>query len=485
MANEIILNGIDGSTGDYYTPPLSDFVAISYLSGHAEKPETMNLLRSLYRDSTQPHLGLPWNRDPKSLKDSGWGIVFHENETNEVKTALHRLIQHRRDQIGDPQVVKVLDYRNGETVLGWLARHRVAPGTVEPVGGVPFYLLLVGRPDLIPFEFSNLLTVEYCLGRLDLDTPENYAHYAESIIAYETSPVPSTSREVVFWAPRQQNEGDPTKTSADYVVKPLAEGNDGQPSLVDRVSSRTGVQFTTRYFAPDASTKPNLMSIFSPAPGTSTPAFVFTASHGLGWPLGHPQQATATGALVCQEFPGRGQGTLRPEHYFTAADLPSDARVHGMVAFHFACFGAGCPQFDRFVHLPFQPPPQIAPAPFFSALPKALLTHRNGGALAVIGHTERAWLTSLAPSGAGVQLLPFENAIAWTLSGLPLGYAIRTFNERYAALSTNLASLLEQKEFGMLVSDAELVLKWRDRNDAESYILFGDPGVRIRVETLR
>jgi hypothetical protein len=84
----------------------------------------------------------------------------------------------------------------------------------------------------------------------------------------------------------------------------------------------------------------------------------------------------------------------------------------------------------------------------------------------------------------GPQLLPFENVIGYALIGCPLGYALKDFNERYASLSTNLGSLLERKSFGLQVADAELTSRWTERNDAEAYVLFGDPGAQVRVSEL-
>jgi hypothetical protein len=241
----------------------------------------------------------------------------------------------------------------------------------------------------------------------------------------------------------------------------------------------------SRLIEPAESTKENLSHLFRPARGRLSPSFIFTASHGIGWPKGHDRQPAAQGALLCQDFPGIGLGSLHPDHYFAATDLPNDARIHGMVCFHFACYGAGTPREDRFLHEPDQQPQAIAEQAFFSALPKALLSHPNGAALGVIGHVERAWQSSIVSSGAGPQLVPFENAVIHILRGVPLGYALDDFNKRYASLSAQLSSELEKKGFGVAIPDRELADLWLERNDAEAYLLFGDPAVCLRKDALQ
>lgn len=481
-ANEpIVLNGINGATGEYYTPPFAA-PAAAVFAGARQDPDAVKVLSRLAQQAGQAHLGLPFDVDPKDLKKAGWCVVFHQTEDDSVKKALDPLIEHRRKQIGNDNVVKVLNYADGETMQRWLARFKVAPGAVDP-RKVPLYVLIVGGPDKIPFDFGQMLDVEYCVGRLHFDTADGYTQYVNSVIAYETGATVPTRRQVAFWGTRHINDM-PTRLSADMLVKPLAQGQPDQPAIVDRLSESTGKAFETRYLAPAQSTKANLQSLLRPDAGAAGPAFLFTASHGLGWPLNHELQAAATGALLCQDFPGAGLGPMQPQHYLTAADVPADARVHGLVSFHFACFGLGCPKNDLFIHKPGTPPPQIAPNPFFSPLPKALLSHPNGGALAFIGHVERAWMSSIATAGAGVQLQPFENVMGFVLSGLPVGFALKDFNERYAALSAALASMLENRDFGVSVPDADLSSRWTERNDAQSYTLFGDPGVRVRTNDL-
>ena len=253
-------------------------------------------------------------------------------------------------------------------------------------------------------------------------------------------------------------------------MKPLLEGD---------LAGRVGCRFEP--ISSDAATHEALAGVLARGDATA-PGFLFTASHGLGFPLGSANQRAQQGALVCQDWAGPRVGSIEPGQYFAAADVPDDANVAGLFAFHFACFGGGTPERDRFTHTPGQEPPQLADAAFAAALPRRLLSHPGGSALGCIAHVERAWGDSIVEAGAGPQLIPFENAIGKILAGQPIGLALKDFNERYAALSVSLAGLLEQIGDGLIVPDRQLAKAWIQRNDAEGYALFGDPAARLRLE---
>src|SRR5262249_34098820 len=148
-------------------------------------------------------------------------------------------------------------------------------------------------------------------------------------------------------------------------------------------------------------TKASLLTTLHPGAGTAPPAVLFTASHGMGWPRDDPRQQSAQGALLCQDWAGFGQ--VAPAHSVTAPDIEPGANVGGMVAFLFACYGAGTPASDNFLTERGRGPVAVAPSPFVAALPQRLLSHPNGSALAVVGHVERAWGYSIRPTGAGTQ----------------------------------------------------------------------------------
>jgi hypothetical protein len=476
---DIVANGIDGATGSYLLPPLTEQQIVETAASQPQDKDQLNVLRTLVRTSSDPHLGALFDVDLTNLKDAGWAVVFHAAEDAAVKSALEPLIDHRKKQICNDALVKVMEYRDGETVPQWLARYGMGIGDIDPAK-VPFYILIIGSPVKIPFLFGHLLGAVYGVGRLAFDSVNEYTAYVNSVIEYENGPSIPNGRDVYFFGPRHVAD-KPTSLSATQLVKPLAISEPDCPGVLDRLAnSKYKLIYNGHYLAPDVSTKQALHDAFCPAAGTQTPTLLFTASHGIGWPNAHPQQAAAQGALLCQEFPGVGFGPVQPQHYFAATDLPADAHVHGLVCFHFACYGVGTPREDRFTHKDATAPRQIAPEPFFSALPRALLTHRNGGVLGVIGHVERAWPNSIVTVGAGIQLLPFINTLSYILIGNPLGYCLKDFNERYAALSISLTALLEKKGFGLPVSESDLAMTWTSRNDAEAYVLFGDPGVAVR-----
>jgi hypothetical protein len=477
--NMLYLNGIDAVTGQYLVPPMNYDQAGALIRRERTDKEKENesRLQRLWRVISETHLGPPLGVRLELVEESGWAVVFHQHEDAAVKAALQLLIEHRMRLINNDQAVKELEYRDGEDSASWLARYGVAAGSIRP-DKVPYYLMFVGSPERIPFTLLHNLDVEYAIGLLHFDTLQDYSNYAQSVIDYETSQNVPNSKQAVFFGTRHPFD-KATQMSADLLVNPLAEGGDAA-SFTHGVAARWG--FGSRKVWGDAATRNALEAVFHPSAG-QPPAVVFSATHGMGWPTGHADQLSSQGALLCQDWPGFGQ--ISSDHYFAAKDLSDDARVHGMIPFLFACYGGGTPQRDRFIHSPGSAPPEIAAKPFVASLAKRLLAHPKGGALACIGHVERAWGYSIVTPGAGAQLQPFENTLGALMIGWPVGHAVKDFNERYAALSTSLASLLEQAGFGAAVSNFDLASSWIARNDAEGYLVIGDPAVKLRVNDLK
>ena len=133
-------------------------------------------------------------KDPNDLKQAGWGIVLPADVPSDVMTALKPLLELRQQQAGS--FYKELGgYVPGRSARDWLNGKGVSCAVVDPKKGVPLYLLLVGGPKQIPFEFQYMLDSYWNVGRLDFDTPADYRAYAEAVVAYETgASVPTTNR---------------------------------------------------------------------------------------------------------------------------------------------------------------------------------------------------------------------------------------------------------------------------------------------------
>jgi hypothetical protein len=132
--------------------------------------------------------------------------------------------------------------------------------------------------------------------------------------------------------------------------------------------------------------------------------------------------------------------------------------------------------------------PPLAPAPFIAALPRRLLTHPRGSALAVIGHIDRAWGFSMqADKVAEPQIATFRSSIGFILNGTPIGHAVCSqFAARYSMLSVLLLNATSQTTpDSMRLGDRDLVMSWLERNDAQNYILLGDPAARVRSDLLK
>jgi hypothetical protein len=458
MAPDLVqANGVNGLTGEYLLGPLTS-AEVAERGRRPEDAGTALWLRLAHDTVSEPHFGLPFDVDPARVEEAGWGVVVSTADSSGALEGLAPLIERRRAQVGDH--VRILDHRPGESWPEWLGRHGVGPGTLDP-GKVPYYLLLAGSPALIPFTFQYLLDVEYAVGRADFASATGYRAYAEAVVSYEEAARPPHDDGVVFFGTRHDFDAA-TELSADRLVRPLADcfGAGGRYERIggDRIRTVLG----------SPATKEALAGLLDGSGPHGRPALLFAATHGLGgWPPGHPDQLARQGALLCQDWPGTGR--IDPAHYYASIDL-AGAHPHGLIAFLFACYGAGTPQRDPFARR------TLAPEPFVAALPRRLL---EGGALAVIGHVERAWGYSFMFAGQ-TQLVPFQNAIGRILRGSPVGYAMKDFNERYAALSAGLSDVLSDISNGRTVPDADLARLWTERNDAQNYILLGDPAVTSR-----
>jgi hypothetical protein len=476
LATDLLyFNGLDGATGDYLVPPMTTETLARVALG--EKWDQAHLDELRWRDqANQPDYALMEGLNPMDLSQAGWGIIFPATAppalVDAIEEALSPLLELRKKQAG--QFYKMFKGAHGHRTLdsipeskdAFLARHGASPGPVDPQY-VPYYLLIVADPQSIPYRFQYELDVSYAVGRIYFSTLDEYAQYAASVFAAEQPNTVLRPRRARFFG--AANPGDnATNLSAQYLIQPLvAKLKHDQPSWdVDTI-------------APDQALKTRLLRLLGE---DETPALLFTATHGVGFANGDQRQFPLQGGLVCQNWPRRGgRGELARDYYVAAEDIGLDARLLGLIAFFFACYGAGTPYWDDFAERTFKNRATVAPYAFLAALPLRLLSHPRGGALAIVGHVERAWTYSFKWAQDGDQTTAFESTLKRLVEGHPIGSALEYMNLRYSEISTMLSNELGEAKYQQRPDTFKLAKLWTGNNDARNYAIVGDPAVRLPV----
>ena len=458
-------NGINGATGEYGMALTQDEL-LQLVTGESDK----SLLNDMELKNQEPFPIRP-DLDPGDLSQAGWGVIFHEKANRAIQEALNPLLAMRQGQTGDLFRIFSGDggYRSGDSKNDFLSRHGVGPGLVDPELGVPYYLLIVGGPEEIPYDFQYQLDVQFAVGRIHFDTLDEYANYATSVVTAETEGV-KLPRQVAFFG--VANEDDrATQLSEEQLIRPLINIAEKQNERF----ARQGTEWEISAFTGEDAYKHQLNKLLN---GNQAPALLFTASHGMEFPINDKRQIPHQGAILCQDWPGpiNHRGPIDRDWYFSGEDISSDTNLLGLISFFFACYGAGTPAFNEFAKQK-EAPDQIAPHAFLASLPVKMLGLSKGGALATIGHVERAWGHSIVWSGAGTSITSFDVTLRQLLRQVPIGYAYEAFNLRYAELATDLTMLIDRRE----KDGYDLVGNWTAHNDARSYVILGDPAVRLPV----
>ena len=223
---KLTVNGINGVTGQYDVKPLSS----ADLAARLRRSRDSGSISPLRTDrgrrlKTRAFPALPLGVRPEDVRQSGWTLVFHRDENIEVRAALEPLLEHRLAQV--EKKVQPLTYYPDDTVESWLGNLGVGWGNIAPEK-VPYYLLIVGAPSRIPYQFAQTLDTEYCVGLLDLPDVAAYQRYVSSVIDYETAATIGNKREIVYFGTRHPFD-DATILSADWLVTPLTEGLPARP----------------------------------------------------------------------------------------------------------------------------------------------------------------------------------------------------------------------------------------------------------------
>lgn len=460
----LFFNGIDAATGRYLRPPRPVSEVQTPELGDVGPPA--GIAAEALAKSVSDLRYWTTDTDPARLEESGWGVIFpyeaDRARREAVREALSPLLDRRRAEAAARSERLFRDdlvYRPGDTLHAFLERHGVGPGPVDPEK-IPYYLLLVGDPESIPYDFQLRLDVQYAVGRVSFDSLEELAGYSEKVARTESLELDREPRVTFFGA---AHRGDPaTEDALEHLVRRLARRLE---------KARRGCR--VELVAESEATKDRLSRLLA---GEERPDVLFTSSHGLALPTDPERQRDLQGALVTSDWPGPANGTARPptpEQYFAASDVVPGAVGGGTICFLHGCYTAGTPRLESFSRRYHREPLAQAPRDFVSRLSQRLLAAEHS-ALAVIGHVDQTWTSSYLWKRAGAQTQTFESALKEIVDGHPVGLAMESFGLRYAELATALTSALEQ---GRGASGEALL--WTFHNDARNFVVVGDPAVRL------
>jgi hypothetical protein len=467
----IMPNGVDYTTGRLLVEPLDEVsfgdAILSTLTRNAE--EVARLARFSERAASfrgeverirRPDLGDPL--------DAGWTFLVSDTDPrrDDIIEAIRPLAEHRG--MADPQNPLVF---HGEPPLEWgdWLTENYSPLETDKL---PYYILILGGPQEVPFHFQALLDGGGAVGRLAFDTIDDLKAYVDKVIRLEKAARPVTKAEIVFFA-TDAGERDPTYFSRRYMVEPLAE------------EIKCGGGFETTLLAGDDATKAALADTLS----TSSPALVYTASHGVG-AVDQPQemQESVNGAICCQDLAPGGVGL------FTAADVPQGDKpfLEGAVFFQFACFGYGTPAESDFDHwIGGNGRLSSTKTDFVAALPKRLLAHPRGP-IGFIGHVDLAWMHGFTdPDNPHLierwhpRVETFVAAVRSLIGVEPAGLALERMNRLYNVTNAMLANAVDrmQRPGGTRAEDFQrrVIDTFVLRSDAQNYHVFGDPAARLSI----
>jgi hypothetical protein len=473
--------GVSAATGRPL--PLIDAASVGAMQNREVAPTAERTILEGRSETDQRQFALTYEiSDPNDLSMTGWGVIFARTCDAAIKEALQPLLDLRKREAGDLFAIFEGDAAPapGESAADWLGRRRVALDIVAPHMGVPFYLLVVGSPEDIPYEFQYTLDIFWGVGRLNFPETDEYRRYAESVVAYESAPAVPCRRQIALFAPEHDFDAA-TQLFATRVARALADPNAPYGSIGKKY------HFALQTFIGDRAdnlhgpaSRDSLARILRGEIGGGLPAVLLTGSHGMEFDDDESQRR-AQGALVCQDW--KGYGAIKREHWFEAADLPAGASLQGLIHFAFACYSAGYPRADNFARAEAKPR-KIADEARLARLPQAMLAHPAGGALAVIGHIDRAWAYTFVSRRNSGQVQGFRDVLARLVDGRRIGYATDQFNIRWSALSTELSEAIANYRNEPDRYFTTLANRWVARDDARNYVVLGDPAVRLRVESM-
>ncbi|WP_165065745.1 hypothetical protein, partial [Paludisphaera rhizosphaerae] len=287
------------------------------------------------------HLAPPQPADYSNWTDSrvGWGVILPEQsdaspgaaeDLGGAPEAIKRLIADRKAKQGSVPVFrydKAWEYRYSLLRSRSRSQPQAISATTYGLGDreIPYYLLICGTPEQIPWEFQYILNATHAVGRLDLDE-EGLSRYVDALIAgwagSEAKPSADRARALV-WAV-DHSVTDITHLMREAIARPLYEK-----------------------YSSDADMKADLLAGADAGGGALIqklaevrPGLVVTTSHGRTAPTAEDKQQEMRDTL--------GIPVDRDLRALDLAKLLARWDPYGSIWYAHACCSAGGDGLDRF-----------------------------------------------------------------------------------------------------------------------------------------
>jgi hypothetical protein len=443
--------------------------------------------------------------DPSDLYEQRWGVIVPQGtQGKRLRELVAPLIALREEQQGDKALVYEVPPNMSveDTWRWWTDEYNSDTHDGKPFDEAdrPRYLLALGGPELISWEFQTTAGVDLFMGRLTFPNEADYEAYVGKVLKHERAPAASPAQ-AIFHTVR---DGTPA-TNAGYqgLMVPALE------------AARRGAErnsFATKDIVVLGEDSLNVsVDDFLRAAAVPSPTMLFSVSHGIG-------------------APRRGWRTVEEQHRFQGAmkfgdglkltheEVASGAFLPGGTWFFFACLGAGTPSTSEYHHwlkrlqeLGLFPGslddvlrslPAKGQAPFVARLPQAALANPDGP-VAVIGHVDLAWTfsfqevrmvkdprTNQDTVGTRNRTSRFEDIFRQLVAGKRMGAAYNSLNTVFNNANGELTSIFdkEAKDASQGLAFAEDLAKkvkkatlWMERQDIAAYVTLGDPAAHLNV----
>ncbi len=442
---DIFTNGLDAETG---TPIINNFKLKNFSENILKK---ISVYKRSFIKTADYRVSRNYFFDMQEKNKTGWALILHKKDKR-IGKELKKLIHYRKGKIiyyEDEQPYEFMNKYNG-----WDKEFKK----------LPYYLLIAGSPSAVPLKLQYLLDASRSVGRLFFYDIKRYRMYAEKVVSYKTV----LPQKMLFFA-TAHNDDDPTAYSLKYMINPLIKNFIDNEYIVKSLLRNNATE--KKFF--NEINKKNYDIMFS-------------ATHGIGIKQKTADKKFLQGSIVCQDVKYNDNLLKNNRGLITGIDIDNGKSVKTKIWFMFACYSGGTLKQSDFS---FWVPKYVSDdlkqyqakkESFFGYLPQAALAD-PAGPYAIIAHIDPAWIFSFMDDERNsIRLLPFIKTLKRLMHKVTVVRSLRDFNSRYAAYSILLLNyVMDHLERGEKINPLTLSNLWVARQDAQNYILFGDPAFKL------